>query len=68
MAEKPDEGAIRRHIREARMIIEGEDQPPRYVARLQLGRARGDSASQPYQVAFRGHQARRMPGGKGRET
>jgi hypothetical protein len=36
MAEKPDEAAIRWHIREAQTIIEGEDQLPRYVARLEL--------------------------------
>jgi hypothetical protein len=36
MADKPDEGAIRQHICEAQTIIEGEDQLPRYVARLEL--------------------------------
>ena len=36
MAEKPDEGVTRQHIPEAQMIIEGEDQLSRDVARLQL--------------------------------
>ena len=36
MAEKPDEGVIRRYTPEAQTIIEGEDQLSRDVARLKL--------------------------------
>ena len=35
-ANKPGEGNVRWHTREAQTIIEREDQLPRYVARLEL--------------------------------
>jgi hypothetical protein len=44
---KPDEGFIRLHIREAQTTIEGEDQLPRYVAKLELAKCAEILAASP---------------------
>ena len=47
MIGEPDEALIRRHIREAQSIIKGEDQLPKYVARLELAECAQILAASP---------------------
>ena len=68
MADKPHEGDIWRHIREAQTIFEGEDQLPRYVARLEVAECAKILEVSPIELPYLAAKRDKCRVEKGRET